>query len=314
MEASTSAMAVAMPPAVALPVGDAAQPPAAAEGGALAGAAEGDEEPAGPTPVETLYVNNLNEKIQPKVMKVTLKNLFRQYGVVLDVVAHKNIRMRGQAFVAMTDRTAAERAVKEIRGFPLYGKPVMVQFARTPSDAVVKRKTPALLDVHLEERKARKSRLALRTRFYSHWLISSCSSAELSRRANPLRKKAAAAKGLAKQGKLALCVQFQRSKLILDLRTQLHLEHQEELLPQNAILSKCQTSIFLPTRFSSSKICQTVQANPSSRCCSRSIRTCTISVLFQEGKALLSSSLQMRAALQSRGKLYITTRSMKITR
>lgn len=110
-----------------------------------------------PTPVETLYVSNLNEKITLKVMKQTLRNLFRQYGVVLDVVAHRNIRMRGQAFIAMTDRSAAARAVKEVKGFPLYGKPISIAFARTPSDAVVKRKTPALLDVHVQERKKTKS-------------------------------------------------------------------------------------------------------------------------------------------------------------
>ena len=107
-------------------------------------------------PVETLYLNNLNEKITTKIMKQTLRNLFRQYGVVLDVVAHRNLRMRGQAFIAMTDRAAAARAVKEVRGFPLYGKPINVAFARTPSDAVVKRKTPDLIDVHLRERKDRK--------------------------------------------------------------------------------------------------------------------------------------------------------------
>lgn len=114
--------------------------------------------PEGPPAVETLYVNNLNEKISVKVMKETLKNLFRQYGIVLQVVAHRNLRMRGQAFVAMTDREAAARAVKETRGFPLYGKPMQISFARTPADAVVKRKTPDMLDVHLEERKRRKSR------------------------------------------------------------------------------------------------------------------------------------------------------------
>lgn len=120
-------------------------------------------------PVETLYLNNLNEKITTKIMKQTLRNLFRQYGVVLDVVAHRNLRMRGQAFIAMTDRAAAARAVKEVRGFPLYGKPINVAFARTPSDAVVKRKTPDLIDVHLQERKDRKR--ACPIIFDRPWLI-----------------------------------------------------------------------------------------------------------------------------------------------
>lgn len=129
--------------------------------GGVDGEAEAPEEekgPAGPPAVETLYINNLNEKVSLKIMKETLKNLFKSYGVVLDVVMHRNLRMRGQAFIAMANRQAAARAVEEVRGFPLYGKPLNVSFARTPSDAVVKRKTPDLLDVHLEERKKRKSR------------------------------------------------------------------------------------------------------------------------------------------------------------
>lgn len=134
---------------------------AAAEDATTNGAAtdveQEEKKPSGPPAVETLYVNNLNEKVSLKTMKETLKNLFKSYGVVLDVTMHRNLRMRGQAFVAMTNRAAAARAVEEVKGFPLYGKPINVSFARTPSDAVVKRKTPDLLDVHLEERKRRKS-------------------------------------------------------------------------------------------------------------------------------------------------------------
>lgn len=146
-------------PAVTVPAASTSNTEAIANHDNEAGnnAADGEAaEPSGPPAVETLYVNNLNEKVSLKVMKTTLKNLFKSYGVVLDVVMHRNLRMRGQAFIAMIDREAAERAVKEVRGFPLYGKPVTVSFARTPSDAVVKRKTPDLYDVHFEERKKRK--------------------------------------------------------------------------------------------------------------------------------------------------------------
>ena len=132
-------------------------------------------QPSGPSAVETLYLNNLNEKISTKVLKETLRNLFRTYGTVLDVVAHRNVRMRGQAFVSMANRDAAARAVKEVKGFPLYGKPINVQFARTPSDAVVKRKTPDLLEVHVEERKVRKSKSATSPHcFFVHSLPVGC--------------------------------------------------------------------------------------------------------------------------------------------
>lgn len=58
-------------------------------------------------------------------MKQSLKTLFKQYSKVLDVVAHKNIRMRGQAFVTLDSIDAAIKAVKEVQAFPLYGKPMV---------------------------------------------------------------------------------------------------------------------------------------------------------------------------------------------
>ena len=59
------------------------------------------------------------------VLKQSLKTLFKQYGPVLDIVAHRSIRMRGQAFVTMDSKAAASKAVMEVKGFPLYGKPMV---------------------------------------------------------------------------------------------------------------------------------------------------------------------------------------------
>lgn len=59
------------------------------------------------------------------VMKQTLRNLFKNYGTVLDVVAHRNIRMRGQAFVSFADTETAFKALREVKGFPLYAKPLV---------------------------------------------------------------------------------------------------------------------------------------------------------------------------------------------
>lgn len=58
-------------------------------------------------------------------MKQSLKVLFKEYGNVLGVTAHGNIRMRGQAFVTLDSKVAASKAVKEVKGFPLYGKPMV---------------------------------------------------------------------------------------------------------------------------------------------------------------------------------------------
>ena len=92
---------------------------------------------------ETLYIQNLNEKIKitgtyvvtlfrPQftltvhiVLKATLRGLFKSYGEVVDVIAHSNLRMRGQAFVSFSSKESAEKALKDVQRFPLYSKPMV---------------------------------------------------------------------------------------------------------------------------------------------------------------------------------------------
>ncbi|KAF5308988.1 hypothetical protein D9611_014848 [Ephemerocybe angulata] len=100
---------------------------------------------------------NLNEKIKPDVMKASLRGLFKTYGEVLDVVAHKNLRMRGQAFVSFENADVAKKAMKEVQRFPLYSKPMQISFARSRSDAVVQKKDPNNFDDHKTKRQEHKS-------------------------------------------------------------------------------------------------------------------------------------------------------------
>lgn len=110
------------------------------------------------TACETLYIQNLNERIKIDVLKSSLRGLFKSYGEVLDVVAHSNVRMRGQAFVSFASPDVAAKALKEVRGFPLYSKPMQISFARTRSDAVVKMVDPNNLDAHKASRSEHKKR------------------------------------------------------------------------------------------------------------------------------------------------------------
>ncbi|KAK0537574.1 hypothetical protein OC834_000720 [Tilletia horrida] len=98
-----------------------------------------EEIPMAPNANETVYVRNLNEKVRLPILKETLTNLFSLYGEVLSVTAHANLRMRGQAFVALDSKKAANKAVKEVQGFPLYGRPMQMGFAKTTSDSILKR-------------------------------------------------------------------------------------------------------------------------------------------------------------------------------
>jgi U2 small nuclear ribonucleoprotein B'' len=50
-------------------------------------------------PNNTIYINNINEKINKNVLKKLLYMLFSQYGRVLQIVACKGIKMRGQVWL-----------------------------------------------------------------------------------------------------------------------------------------------------------------------------------------------------------------------
>lgn len=50
-------------------------------------------------PSQTLYLNNLNEKIKKNVLKKTLYALFAQFGKVIEIVACRGIKLRGQVFI-----------------------------------------------------------------------------------------------------------------------------------------------------------------------------------------------------------------------
>ncbi|KAI7824667.1 hypothetical protein BC939DRAFT_138810 [Gamsiella multidivaricata] len=92
-----------------------------------------------PAPSPSLYIKNLNEKIKLDVLKKSLRTIFGQYGEVLDIVAHSNIRMRGQAFVIFGDKDVATKAMSEVQGFPLYGKPMVIQYSKSKSDIHAKK-------------------------------------------------------------------------------------------------------------------------------------------------------------------------------
>lgn len=89
-------------------------------------------------PNQTLYVQNLYEKLPKQELRKALYAMFSQFGKVIDVVALKTLRMRGQAWVVFSDVAAATNAKNTMQGFPFFDKPIRIEFARTKSDAVAK--------------------------------------------------------------------------------------------------------------------------------------------------------------------------------
>jgi U2 small nuclear ribonucleoprotein B'' len=64
--------------------------------------------------------------------------LCSQFGAVLDVVALKTPKMRGQAFVVFQHLTSASVALQKLQGFEFYGKPLRIAYGKSKSDAVAK--------------------------------------------------------------------------------------------------------------------------------------------------------------------------------
>ena len=82
-------------------------------------------------PNATIYINNLNDKVNINKVKSSLYLAFGQFGPILDVVISKRFKLRGQAWVVFEDVPAASQAKKAMNGFPLNNKPMRISFAKT---------------------------------------------------------------------------------------------------------------------------------------------------------------------------------------
>ncbi|KAJ2816889.1 U2 small nuclear ribonucleoprotein B'' [Coemansia sp. 'formosensis'] len=87
-------------------------------------------------PNQTIYFRNLNDKIQKEVLKQTLYSLCVPYGRVLDIVALKTTKMRGQAFIVFGDIAASTAALRQLNGRHLFGRAMRVEYALSKSDVV----------------------------------------------------------------------------------------------------------------------------------------------------------------------------------
>ena len=71
---------------------------------------------------QSLYLQNLPEKLQKHDLKRALYMLFSSYGVVLDVTALKTSKMRGQAHVLFRDVQSATQAMRHCQGYDFFGR------------------------------------------------------------------------------------------------------------------------------------------------------------------------------------------------
>lgn len=73
-----------------------------------------------------LYITNLpSSKIQKSDLRLSLYTLFSTYGPVLDVVALKTMKMRGQAHIVYRDIQTATQAMRALQGFNFFGMDIV---------------------------------------------------------------------------------------------------------------------------------------------------------------------------------------------
>ncbi|XP_069497991.1 RNA-binding region-containing protein 3 [Ambystoma mexicanum] len=82
-----------------------------------------------------IYVKNLSKQVKEK----DLKFIFGRYidfsseteSIMFDIRLMKEGRMKGQAFIGLPNEKAAAKALKEVNGYVLHERPMVVQFARS---------------------------------------------------------------------------------------------------------------------------------------------------------------------------------------
>lgn len=86
----------------------------------------------------TLYINNLNESIKPDELKRALQAVLKQFGQIVEIVAMKSLKRKGQAYVSFRELEQAVAAQTSMQGFPLFKKPLRIEYAKAEGDKISK--------------------------------------------------------------------------------------------------------------------------------------------------------------------------------
>ncbi|CAK9439205.1 uncharacterized protein LODBEIA_P34290 [Lodderomyces beijingensis] len=102
-------------------------------------------------PKQTIYLNNLKDKVSLNKLKPALINLLNSHHLTpKSVKVASTLRLRGQAFITFNDTTESTQAIQCLQNRILFNKPICAAFAKTENDAVM----AASLDQHeLAQRK-----------------------------------------------------------------------------------------------------------------------------------------------------------------
>merc|ERR1740138_1522775 len=84
-------------------------------------------------PNQTLYVNNLNEKIKVPELKCCMMELFGAYGEVIDIIAFGTLKKKGQAFVVYREISCATTAMRSLQNFVFLDKAMRIAYSKSKS-------------------------------------------------------------------------------------------------------------------------------------------------------------------------------------
>lgn len=94
-------------------------------------------EPGQPCP--TLHISNLNEHIHPRHLIAELERILSPFGEIWSVSVKRKLALRGQAFVEFAEIQSAIKVVQSLQSRTLYGKSMVIRFAKRPSNRTVKK-------------------------------------------------------------------------------------------------------------------------------------------------------------------------------
>lgn len=167
----------------------------------------------------------------------TLRELFAEVGDIIDIVARKNIKAKGQAFIVFDSIEEASGAIEMLQGFEVFGKPMELAYAKTRSDAtVVREEGEDGLETHKRHRMAEKGMFIL----YNDWE----NSRELANHTQNANKQSKPRRNPPS---------VQQAKVSLNVL-------QKQPRPQQTLQMPLRTSIYHRTRFSSCETCQKTTA------------------------------------------------------
>jgi len=107
----------------------------------------------------SVYVRSIDERVKIPLLTETLREVFGEYGTVVDVIAKKSLKRKGQAFIIYDSEDSAQNAIDELQGFEIFGKQMHLDFAKTRSDITVLREDGEEgLETHKKHRLAEKER------------------------------------------------------------------------------------------------------------------------------------------------------------